>query len=163
MPVTKMAGEKGGQPAADGAAQMADKAELTETTATVVGRSGAGMVAFVGAGPGDEGLLTLRAVALLGEADLVVASPEITARLAHLIRPGAATATSEAAAQDPKLLVKAARSGHLVVRLFAGDPFLFCHAATEAAACAKAKISVEVVPGVSSATSVPAYAGIPLT
>ncbi|MEP7026466.1 MAG: SAM-dependent methyltransferase, partial [Actinomycetota bacterium] len=122
-----------------------------------------GRVAFVGTGPGDEGLLTLRAAALLGEADLVVASPEIAARFGHLIRPGAATAGSEALAQDPKLLVKAARAGQLVVRLYAGDPFLFCHAATEAAACAKAKVVIEVVPGMPSATTVPAYAGIPLT
>jgi uroporphyrinogen III methyltransferase/synthase len=142
------------QPAGSAAAKTTKPSGTKPTT---------GRVAFVGAGPGDEGLLTLRAVALLGEADLVVASPELTERLSHMIRPGAGTASSEAVAQDPKLLVKAARSGQLVVRLFAGDPFLFCHAATEAAVCAKAKISVEVVPGVSSATSVPAYAGIPLT
>jgi uroporphyrinogen III methyltransferase/synthase len=50
-----------------------------------------------------------------------------------------------------------------VVRLYGGDPFLFCHAAAEAAACVKARVPVEIVPGVPSATAVPAYAGIPLT
>jgi len=126
-------------------------------------RPAAGRVAFVGAGPGDEGLLTLRAAALLGQADLVVASPEIAGRLAHLLRPEAAVADSAALEQDPRLLVKAAKAGQLVVRLYGGDPFLFCHAAAEAAACVKARVPVEVVPGVPSATAVPAYAGIPLT
>src|ERR1022692_3645063 len=170
MPVTKMAGEKGGQPAADGAAQMADKAEqmadkadLTENTATVVGRSGAGLVAFVGAGPGDEGLLTLRAVALLGQADLVVAAPWVSERVAHLISADATVTDSDAMQQDPRLLIKAARSGQLVVRLFSGDPFMFCNAASDATACSKAKVPFEIVPGVSAATAVPAYAGIPLT
>src|ERR1022692_3790181 len=170
MPVTKMAGEKGGQPAADGAAQMADKAEqmadkadLTENTATVVGRSGAGLVAFVGAGPGDEGLLTLRAVALLGQADLVVAAPWVSERVAHLISADATVTDSDAMQQDPRLLIKAARSGQLVVRLFSGDPFMFCNAASDATACSKAKVPFEIVPGVSAATAVPAYAGVPLT
>ena len=123
----------------------------------------AGRVAFVGAGPGDEGLLTLSAAALLGQADLVVASPEIAGRLAHLLRPDAAVADSAALAEDPRLLVKAAKAGQLVLRLYGGDPFLFCHAAAEAAACVKARVPVEIVPGVPSATAVPAYAGIPLT
>jgi uroporphyrinogen III methyltransferase/synthase len=122
-----------------------------------------GRVAFVGAGPGDEGLLTLRAAALLGQAELVVASPELAGRLAHLIRPEAAIADSGALARDPRLLVKAAHAGQLAIRLYSGDPFLFCHAAAEAAACVKARVPVEIVPGVSAATAVPAYAGIPLT
>jgi uroporphyrinogen III methyltransferase / synthase len=65
--------------------------------------------------------------------------------------------------QDPKLLIKAARAGQLAVRLLPGDPFLFGNAAAEAAACAKARVPFEVVPGVSAATAVPTYAGIPLT
>jgi len=123
----------------------------------------AGWVAFVGAGPGDEGLLTVRAAQLLAEADLVVTGPEIGDRLAHLISADADVTDSDALQQDPKLLVKAARSGQLVVRLFGGDPFMFCNAAAEAAACAKAKVPFEIVPGVSAATAIPAYAGIPLT
>src|ERR1022692_207592 len=163
MPVTKMAGEKGGQPAADGAAQMADKADLTENTATVVGRSGGGLVAFAGAGPGDEVFFTLRAVALLGQPDLVVAAPWVSERVAHLISADATVTDSDAMQQDPRLLIKAARSGQLVVRLFSCDPFMFCNAASDATACSKAKVPFEIVPGVSAATAVPAYAGVPLT
>ena len=117
-----------------------------------------GRVAFVGAGPGDEGLLTVRAAELLARADLVVAGPELAARLARLVRPEAATADTDALAQDPRLLVKAAKAGQHVVRLFNGDPFLFGHATAEVAACAKARVQFEVVPGVSSAFAVPAAA-----
>ncbi len=123
----------------------------------------AGLVAFVGAGPGDEGLLTIRASALLAQADLVIGAPWLTQRVTHLLTPAAVVTDSEALAQDPRLMVKAARSGQLVVRLLSGDPFLFCNAAADAAVCAKAKVPFEIVPGVSAATAVPAYAGIPLT
>jgi uroporphyrinogen III methyltransferase / synthase len=127
------------------------------------GRQASGWVAFVGAGPGDEGLLTVRAAALLAKADLVVASPELMAQFGRLARPEAETADAGALAQDPRLLVKAARAGQHVVRLLPGDPFLSGPAAAEAAACAKARVPFEVVPGVPAATAVPAYAGIPLT
>ena len=127
------------------------------------GQAADGWVAFVGAGPGDEGLLTVRATELLARADLVVAGPELADRLGQLATDGAETADTDALAQDPKLLVKAARAGQHVVRLLSGDPFLFGQAAAEAAACAKAKVPFEVVPGVPTATAVPAYAGIPLT
>jgi uroporphyrinogen III methyltransferase/synthase len=123
----------------------------------------AGWVAFVGAGPGDENLLTVRAASLIGRADLVVAAPWISERLGHLVKPSATIADSDAQQQDPKMLIKAAKAGQLVVRLFSGDPFMFCNAAADAAACAKAKVPFEVVPGVSAATAVPEYAGIPLT
>jgi uroporphyrinogen III methyltransferase / synthase len=122
-----------------------------------------GWVAFVGAGPGDENLLTVRAASLIGRADLVVAAPWIGERLGHLVKPGATLADSDAQQQDPKMLIKAARAGQLVVRLFSGDPFMFCHAAADAAACARARVPFEVIPGVSAATAVPEYAGIPLT
>jgi uroporphyrinogen III methyltransferase / synthase len=122
-----------------------------------------GWVAFVGAGPGDENLLTVRAAALIGRADLVVAAQWVGERLAHLMKPGATLVDSDAQLGDPKLLIKAARAGQLAVRLFSGDPFLFCNAAADAAACAKARVPFEVVPGVSAATAVPEYAGVPLT
>jgi uroporphyrinogen III methyltransferase / synthase len=125
--------------------------------------SDTGWVAFVGAGPGDEALLTVRAAALLGQADLVVAAPWISERLAHLTKPGATVTDSAQLGDDPRILIKAARAGQLVVRLFSGDPFLFCAAAADAAACAKAKVPFEIVPGVPAATAVAAYAGIPLT
>ena len=123
----------------------------------------AGRVAFVGAGPGDEGLVTLRAAALLAEASLVVGHPDVVDRVRRLIGPDAEVTDSQALAEDPKLLVKAAKAGRLAVRLYAGDPLLFCHAAGDAQPCVKAGIGIEIVPGVPSATAVPAYAGIPLT
>ncbi len=126
-------------------------------------RSGGGIVALVGIGPGDEGLLTLRAATLLAEADLVVAAPWVSERIAHRLRGDATVVDSAALEQDPKLLIKAAKAGQVALRLFGGDPFLFCTAATDAAACSKAKVAFEIVPGVSAATAVPAYAGIPLT
>jgi uroporphyrinogen III methyltransferase / synthase len=122
-----------------------------------------GWVALVGAGPGDESLLTVRAATLIERADLVVAAPWIGERFAHLMKEGATLTDSEAQQQDPKMLIKAAKAGKVVVRLFSGDPFMFCNAAADAAACAKARIPFEVVPGISSAMAVPAYAGIPLT
>ncbi len=131
--------------------------------AAEAGSSVAGWVAFVGAGPGDEGLLTVRAADIIGRADLVVAAPWIGERLGHLIKPGATLADSDAQLQDPKMLIKAAKAGQLVVRLYSGDPFMFCNAAADAAACARAKIPFEIIPGLSSATAVPAYAGVPLT
>jgi uroporphyrinogen III methyltransferase / synthase len=123
----------------------------------------AGWVAFVGAGLGEESLLTVRAAALIERADLVVASQWLGERLGHLLKPDATLADSDAQLQDPKLLIKAARAGQLAVRLLPGDPFLFGNAAAEAAACAKARVPFEVVPGVPAATAVPTYAGIPLT
>ncbi len=127
------------------------------------GRQASGLVAFVGVGPGDEGLLTLRAAALLAQADVVVAAPWVSERITHLLRPEAEVIDSATVDQDSQQLVKAARSGQLVLRLFSGDPFMFCSAAADAANCAKAKVPFEVVPGLSSAIAVPAYAGIPLT
>ena len=179
-PGTKTAAEKSGQRAVAGSAETAGKADLVGGHAAIStdGQSGpgsgrtaarpgsrhrAGLVAFVGAGPGDEGLLTVRAVTLLGQADLVVAAPWVSERVTHLISADATITDSDTLQQDPRLLIKAARSGQLVVRLFSGDPFMFCNAAADAAACAKAKVPFEVVPGVSAATAVPAYAGIPLT
>jgi uroporphyrinogen III methyltransferase / synthase len=135
-----------------------DKASARSADARV-----AGWVAFVGAGLGEESLLTVRAAALIGRADLVVASQWLGERLGHLLKPDATLADSDAQLQDPKLLIKAARAGQLAVRLLPGDPFLFGNAAAEAAACAKARVPFEVVPGVPAATAVPTYAGIPLT
>ena len=126
-------------------------------------KSSGGLVALVGIGPGDEGLLTLRAATLLAEADLVVAAPWVSEQIAHRLPNDATVVDSAALEQDPKLMIKAAKAGQVALRLFGGDPFLFCAAATDATACSKAKVAFEVVPGVSAATAVPAYAGIPLT
>ncbi len=131
-------------------------------------------VAFVGGGPGDPGLLTVRAVELLAAADAVVidqvAREAIALRHAredvevvdagHGDQGEALTQASRA-----KLVVKAAKAhaGGLVVRLMDGDPAVFNGLAEEAQALVKAGISFEVVPGVSSVSAVPAYAGVPLT
>jgi uroporphyrinogen III methyltransferase/synthase len=122
----------------------------------------AGWVALVGAGPGDEGLLTIRAVDLLAQADVVVAAPELATRLRHRIRPDAELTDPAELAGDARAMVKAARAGQRVVRLYPGDPFLFSPGAEVAAVCVKAGVWLEVVPGVPPATAVPAYAGIPL-
>jgi uroporphyrinogen III methyltransferase / synthase len=121
-----------------------------------------GWVAFVGAGPGDEGLLTLRAARLLGAAGLIVAEPEVADRVRHLFQPDAEVLEPSDAAGTARTLVQAAKAGRLAVRLHPGDPLL-TGAASEVQACAKAKVRFEIVPGVPAATGVPAYAGIALT
>jgi uroporphyrinogen III methyltransferase / synthase len=169
---TKTAG-KASRKAAGKAARAAGKAardapaQDTHATDSRTREAGAkappGRVAFVGAGPGDCELLTVRAAALIGQADLVVAAPWVSERLAHLMKDGATLADSAGLDDDPRMLVKAARSGQQVARVFGGDPFMFCNAAAEAQACAKAKVAFEIVPGLPAATAVPAYAGVPLT
>jgi len=121
----------------------------------------AGWVALVGAGPGDEGLLTVRAVELLGQASLVVAAADLAPVVRRHARPDASLAEPADPAGTAAMLVRAARDGQLAVRLFGGDPLLN-GAAAEAAACARAGVRFEIVPGVPLATAVPAYAGIPL-
>ena len=120
-----------------------------------------GWIAFIGAGPGDEGLLTMRAVRLLAAAGLVVATPEIGDRVRHLLDGQAEVVEPGDAAATTKALLTAAEDGRLAVRLFGGDPLLNGGGA-EVAACARAKVRFEIVPGVPAATAVPAYAGLPL-
>jgi uroporphyrinogen III methyltransferase/synthase len=122
-----------------------------------------GLVAFTGTGPGDTGLLTLRAAELLGQAGLVVGSAELIRRVAHLV-PGAATVIEAGQdGADAGTLISAAQAGQVVVRLCPGDPLLFGQATAEADACAQAAVPLEIVPGMPAATAVPAYAGLPLT
>jgi uroporphyrinogen III methyltransferase/synthase len=130
-----------------------------------------GSVAFVGAGPGDPELLTVRAVQLLARADVVVTESQDAAFVRRFCRPDVEVVDGSLGddgqplshAVRARLVVKAAKSGGLVVRLLDGDPFLYATGSEEAAGCAKAGIEFEVVPGVSSISAVPAYAGIPLT
>jgi len=129
-----------------------------------------GSVAFVAAGPGDPELLTVRAAALISNAQVIVTDPECSAIAAFhasadaeiVVACDADGATLPQAARG-KLVVDAARAGHAVVRLLAGDPIMDGTIAVEAAACTKSKLPFEIVPGVSAAVAVPAYAGVPLT
>jgi uroporphyrinogen III methyltransferase/synthase len=122
-----------------------------------------GLAAFVGTGPGNAELLTVRAAGLLSRADLLFASAEVTARVRHLLPATADLRDLAELDADPRLLVKAVKAGQLAVAAYDGDPLLFGTAAAAAAACAKARARFEVVPGMPAATAVPAYAGIPLT
>ena len=128
-------------------------------------------VYLVGAGPGDPGLLTVRGAELLARADIVVYDRLSVASLLELARPGAELISVGKAPghatmpQDEiaELLVARGRAGQQVVRLKGGDPFVFARGGEEAAALLAAGVDFEVVPGVTSAVAVPAYAGIPLT
>jgi uroporphyrinogen III methyltransferase/synthase len=130
-----------------------------------------GVVYLVGAGPGDPGLVTKRGLDLIERADVIVhdrlVSPQLLERAperSELVYAGK-DPNSLSTAQDAinELLVARAREGKLVVRLKGGDPFVFGRGGEEAEALAAAGIPFEVVPGVSAAVAVPAYAGIPLT
>jgi len=122
----------------------------------------AGWVALVGAGPGDEGLLTVRATELLGQAGLVVAPADLTGVARRHVRPDARLTEPADATTTAATLVRAAQDGQLAVRLYPGDSLLSGGAVAEATACAQAGVRFEIVPGVPLATAVPAYAGIPL-
>ncbi|MDQ1538636.1 MAG: uroporphyrinogen methyltransferase / synthase [Actinomycetota bacterium] len=137
-----------------------------------------GRVAFVGAGPGDPALLTVRAAEYLAEADVVVIDQvsrgEFVARHARpdvvVIDAGHGEHGQPLThASRAKLLVKAAKAAGavngngLVVRLMDGDPAMFNGLSEEALACHKAGIRFEIVPGVSAVSAVPSYAGVPLT
>ena len=131
-----------------------------------------GTVALVGAGPGDPGLLTLRAAELLGLADVVLAdrlvSPEVLGHVregAEVVDVGKTSWTGTAPRQEEisAQLVAHAQAGRRVVRLKGGDPFVFGRGSEEAAALVAAGVPFEVVPGITSAIAAPAYAGIPVT
>lgn len=130
-----------------------------------------GKVYLVGAGPGDAGLLTLKGARCLAEADVVIYDHLVNESLlvharaeAQMIyagkQPGRPTMTQE---EINDLLVEKAREGLCVVRLKGGDPFVFGRGGEEAIHLARARVAFEVVPGVTSAIAVPAYAGIPVT
>jgi uroporphyrinogen III methyltransferase / synthase len=133
-----------------------------------------GVVYLVGAGPGDPGLITRRGADLVGRADVVVYDGLASPVLLRLARPGCelvyAGKKHTPAGEPPlaqeeidRILVEHARAGKQVVRLKGGDPFVFGRGAEECEALAAAGVRFEIVPGVSAATAVSAYAGIPLT
>jgi uroporphyrinogen III methyltransferase / synthase len=150
-----------------------------------------GYVSFVGSGPGDPELLTVRAADLLRAADVIITEvpshvdlvrsclglPEpkrtVDADGNEVVEPMEGPEIVDGGfgtdgqplthAARAKVVVKHAKTGRRVVRLMAGDPFVYASGPEEAQACVKAGIAFEIVPGVSSVTAVPAYAGIPLT
>lgn len=130
-----------------------------------------GKVYLVGAGPGDPGLMTIKGMQLLREADVVMydalSNPDLLKECkagAELIDAGKRSSDHHLSQwQTNELLVKYASEGKNVVRLKGGDPFLFGRGAEEAEELRKAGAEVHVVPGVSSSISVPELAGIPVT
>ena len=173
------------KPAAS-ATETSTEQQVTEPKAP----SPVGYVSFVGSGPGDPELLTVRAAELLRDAEVVITEVPSHAELVRtcLGLPEPRTVVdedgNETLVQDgpeivdggfgqdgqplthaarAKVVVKHAKTGRRVVRLMAGDPFVYASGPEEAQACVKAGIAFEIVPGVSSVTAVPAYAGIPLT
>ena len=139
-----------------------------------------GWVSFVGSGPGDPGLLTVRAVELLQGAEVIVTEApehiELVRQVLGLVEgpdglEGGPEIVDGGFGEDGQPLTHAARAKVVVrhgkkqrvVRLMTGDPFLYASGPEEAQACVKAGVGFDVVPGVSSVSAVPAYAGIPLT
>jgi len=130
-----------------------------------------GKVYLAGAGPGDPGLLTLRAAELIASADVIavdaLVSSEIVARFpknAEVIyvgkRAGAHTVPQD---KTNALLIEKAKAGRRVLRLKGGDPFVFGRGGEEAEELAAAGVEFEIIPGISSSIAGPAYAGIPVT
>jgi len=130
-----------------------------------------GVVYLVGAGPGDPGLLTVRAVELIASADVIVhdrlippqalAGARAEAELLYVGKePGAASVPQE---RIERLLIERAGEGRRVVRFKGGDPFTFGRGGEEAESLREAGIPFEVVPGVTAGIAGPAYAGIPIT
>ncbi|MBI1886400.1 MAG: uroporphyrinogen-III C-methyltransferase [Chloroflexi bacterium] len=133
--------------------------------------AGKGKVWLVGAGPGDPGLITVAGLERLREADVLVYDRLVSPQLLKETRAGAELIFAGKEGGGPhwdqdainRLLVEKAKQGKRVVRLKGGDPFVFGRGGEEAQALRAAGVPFEVVPGVTSATAVPAYAGIPVT
>jgi uroporphyrin-III C-methyltransferase len=131
----------------------------------------AGKVYLVGGGPGDPDLITVKGLRCLRAADVVLYDRLISEELLDEMRPGATRvfvgkgpahhALEQAMINE--LLIAYARQDCIVVRLKGGDPFIFGRGGEEAEALARAGIPFEIIPGVSAAIAVPAYAGIPVT
>lgn len=129
-----------------------------------------GFVSLVGAGPGDPELLTVRALDRLQRADLILDDALVPDTLRALAPKAKRFYVGKRAGRHSidqdgihKLMIRAARRGERVVRLKAGDPFVFGRGGEEALALEAAHVAYEIVPGISSAMAAPALAGIPVT
>jgi uroporphyrin-III C-methyltransferase / precorrin-2 dehydrogenase / sirohydrochlorin ferrochelatase len=137
----------------------------------LVTASAAGTVFLVGAGPGDPGLVTQRALELIAEADAIVYDRLVPSRLLEHARPEAELVYAGKQPGDAglgqeqinRMLIDLARDGKQVVRLKGGDPFVFGRGGEEAIALDAAGVPFDIVPGISSAVAAPALAGIPVT
>ncbi|MFQ6075809.1 MAG: uroporphyrinogen-III C-methyltransferase [Candidatus Bathyarchaeia archaeon] len=146
---------------------------MEEENSSSVGRGcrERGKVYLVGCGPGDPDLLSVKTLRVLEEADVVVYDRLITNDVLKRIPSGAKRVYAGKHPGEPstpqgeinELLVSEANKGRTVVRLKGGDPFLFGRGGEEAQKLREAGVSFEVVPGITSALAVPAYAGIPVT
>ncbi len=129
------------------------------------------MVALVGAGPGDPGLLTVKAARLIAQADILIYDALVSAPIVALARPDCELIYVGKRARNhtmpqheiSALLVERALAGKCVVRLKGGDPLVFGRGGEEAQELRSAGVRYEIVPGISSALAAPAYAGIPVT
>ncbi len=145
--------------------------EITAMKTTNISGKPPGKVWLVGAGPGDPELLTLKAVRVLGSADVVLVDDLVDPRILAHVRPGARIVQvgkrggcrSTPQAFIEKLMVRLARRGSTVVRLKGGDPFVFGRGGEEAETLNQAGIPCEVVNGITAGIAVPAAIGVPVT
>ncbi|WP_104525827.1 uroporphyrinogen-III synthase [Blastococcus atacamensis] len=123
-----------------------------------------GRVVFVGAGPGDPGMLTARATAALAEAAVVLVDPDVAAPLQDAVREANPDTELTPVSGEPgdiaKGAVAAAKNGSVVVRLVIGDPYTSDEVIKEVLSVARTSVPFDVVPGVAPATAVPAFAGV---
>jgi uroporphyrinogen III methyltransferase/synthase len=138
------------------------KETVMDVTAGTASAARPGRIAFVGAGPGDPGLLTVRAVSALAQATAVVTDPDVPESIGAMAEGAEVTHAVGNPVEVAEQLIRAARSGQRVVRLVAGGVFTADPVLAEVAAVAESDVPFDVVPGLSVAVSAAAYAGIPV-